>query len=310
MNKPVASYSAFAAWRAQHAAALKSSFARLFKRPFSSLLSLSVMAIALSLPLALGWSLMQLQQLSDSVQSSRAINVFFLPEVTVDQAKALAEPLRSDPVAASVRIKSPEEGLKDFQQSGELAKAVTLLGKNPLPVVMIIEPNGDESALLQRLKALPQVEFIQHDALWQQRLNAWLGFGERLLGLLALVFALGAVLAVANNVRLDIATREQEIAVLQQLGATDGYVRRPFLYLGGLLGLLSGLLAIALLLLAAHYIQPSIMALISSYGSSFRFVQAPFWVLPVLMLSAILLGIIGAWLAAGHHLRATRPVDL
>ena len=52
------------------------------------------------------------------------------------------------------------------------------------------------------------------------------------------------------------------------------------------------------------------MALISSYGSTFRFAQAPLWVLPALMLCAVLLGIIGAWLAAGHHLRATRPVDL
>ncbi len=69
-----------------------------------------------------------------------------------------------------------------------------------------------------------------------------LAFGERLLVACWLwLFALGAVLAVANNVRLDIATREQEIAVLQQLGATDGYIRRPFLYLGGLLGLLCGL---------------------------------------------------------------------
>lgn len=310
MNKPTASYSAFAAWRAQHAAALMSSVARLFRRPFSSLLSLSVMAIALSLPLALGWSLLQLQQLSGSVQSSRAINVFFQPEVTVDQAKALAGPLRADPSAASVRIRTPEEGLKDFQNSGELAKAVSMIGKNPLPVVMIIEPKGDERALLERLKAMPQAEFVQHDAVWQQRLNAWLGFGGRLLGLLALVFALGAVLAVANNVRLDIAAREQEIAVLQQLGATDGYVRRPFLYVGGLLGLLSGLLAVALLLLAAHYIQPSILALISSYGSAFRFAPAPVWILPALMLGAVMLGIIGAWLAAGHHLRATRPVDL
>ena len=63
-------YSSFAAWRAQHAAAFTASFARLFKRPFSSLLSLSVMAIALSLPLAMGWSLLQMQQLAGSVQSS------------------------------------------------------------------------------------------------------------------------------------------------------------------------------------------------------------------------------------------------
>jgi cell division transport system permease protein len=309
MNKPVAAYGAFSAWRAQHAAALRASFVRLIKRPFSSLLSLSVMAIALSLPLALGWSLMQLQQLSGSVQNSRAISVFLLPDVTVDQAKALAEPLRSDTSVAAVRIKSPEEGLKDFQNSSELAKAVSMLGKNPLPVVMIIEPRGDESALLDRLKAIPQAEFVQHDAVWQQRLDAWLGFGTRLLGLLALVFALGAVLAVANNVRLDIATRVKEIAVLQQLGATNGYIRRPFLYVGGLLGLLSGALALGLLLIAAHYIQPSLMALISSYGSAFRFVPAPVWAAPLFLVGAVLLGILGAWLAAGHHLRTTRPDD-
>ncbi len=52
------------------------------------------------------------------------------------------------------------------------------------------------------------------------------------------------------------------------------------------------------------------MALISSYGSTFRFVQAPFWVSAGAYARAILLGIFGAWLAVGHHLRATRPVDL
>ncbi len=309
MNKPT-HYSAFSAWRAQHALAFASSFLRLLKRPFSSALSLSVMAIALSLPLALGWSLMQMQQLSASVQSSRAINVFFKPDISFEQAKILAAAFESNPSVASVQLKSPEQGLKDFQQSSQLAKAVSLLGKNPLPVLMIIEPKGDESQLLTQLQAMSQAEHIQHDALWQQRLNAWLQFGQRLLIALAAIFALGAVLAVANNIRLDIATREQEIAVLQQLGATDSYIRRPFLYIGALLGLLSGLLALVLLLLASQYIQPSITALISSYGSSFTFAQAPLWLIPAVLASAIVLGIIGAWLAAGHHLRATRPVDL
>lgn len=309
MNKPV-SYSAFSAWRAQHGTAFISSFARLFKRPFSSLLSLSVMAIALSLPLAFAWSLLQIEQLSGSVQSSRAISVFFLPEVTVDQAENLAEPFRKNPSVATLRIKTPEQGLKDFQQSSELANAVSMLGKNPLPVVMIIEPAGDESALLAQLKALPSVEQVQHDVAWQQRLDAWLDFGKRLMILLAAIFALGAVLAVANNVRLDIATREQEIAVLQQLGATRAYIRRPFLYMGGVLGLLACILAFALIFIATLFIEPSIIGLISSYGSTFHFAEFPVWVLPVLLCSSILLGIIGAWFAVGHHIRATRPVSL
>lgn len=309
MSKP-ASYSAFSAWRAQHFSAFCSSFARLFKRPFSSLLSLSVMAIALSLPLAFAWSLLQIEQLSGSVQSSRAISVFFLPEVTIAEVKNLAEPISKNPSVATVRIKTPEQGLKDFQQSSELANAVSMLGKNPLPVVLIVEPVGDASALLTQLKALPKVEQVQHDVAWQQRLDAWLDFGQRLMILLAAIFAVGAVLAVANNVRLDIATREQEIAVLQQLGATRGYIRRPFLYMGGLLGLLACLLAFALILIATVFIEPSIIGLISSYGSSFHFVEFPIWVLPSLLCCSIFLGIIGAWFAVGHHIRATRPASL
>lgn len=309
MNKPV-SYSAFSAWRAQHGAAFISSFARLLKRPFSSLLSLSVMAIALSLPLAFAWSLLQIEQLSGSVQSSRAITVFFMPEVTVDQATMAAEPFRKNPAVATLRIKTPEEGLKDFQQSSELANAVSMLGKNPLPVVMIIEPNGDEGVLLTQLNALPNVEQVQHDVAWQKRLDAWLDFGQRLMVLLAGIFAVGAVLAVANNVRLDIATREQEIAVLQQLGATRGYIRRPFLYMGGVLGLMACLLSFGLIFVAALFIEPSIIGLISSYGSTFHFAQFPVWVLPALLCCSILLGILGAWFAVGHHIRATRPASL
>lgn len=309
MNKPV-SYSAFAAWRAQHRAALASSIARLFKRPVSSLLSLSVMAIALSLPLAFAWSLLQIEQLSSTVQKSRAITVFFSVDVGVDQAKTIAETFRSKQYVADIQIKTPEQGLKDFQQSSELAKAVSMLGKNPLPTVMIIEPAGNVSQLITELEALPNVDQVQHDVAWQQRLNAWLEFGKRLIALLAGVFALGSVLAVANNVRLDIATREQEIAVLQQLGASSAYIRRPFLYMGGVLGLLAGSLAFVFIFSAAFYVEPSLTALISSYGNSFQFIMLPIWVVPVILSGSIMLGVVGAWLAVGHHMRVTRLVSL
>lgn len=305
------SYSRFAAWRGQHATAFKASFLRLFKRPFSSLLSLSVMAIALALPLALAWSLLQMERMADKVQASRAINVFFLPEVGFDEANRISAGLNGDAGVAKRQLKTPEQGLAEFRQSSELAKAVSLLGKNPLPTVLVIEPaDADAMPLVQRLKALPKVEFVQYDGVWQQRLNAWMAFGQRLLLLLGVLFALGAVLAVANNVRLDIAAREMEIGVLQQLGASDAYIRRPFLYLGALLGLLAGALALVLLVFAGQLIQPSILALIGSYGSDFRFSPIPLALPPMVLLLAVVLGITGAWFAVGHHLRQTRPVDL
>lgn len=298
------------AWIGQHAGAFASSFSRLARHPFSSLLSLSVMAMALALPLALAWSLLQMQQLSAQVQSSRAITVFFQPGVDMVRASAIAAPFKNDATVARMQLKSPSEGLAEFQQSSDLAKAIAVLDENPLPAVMVVEPKGDETALLQRLRALPDVEFVQYDGLWQQRLNAWLALGERLLLAVAGIFVLGAVLAVANNVRLDIATRVREIAVLQQLGASDGYIRRPFLYTGGLLGLLAGVLAVALLLAGLSFIRPSVMALLRSYGSDFQFSAFPLWVLPAIFGMAVILGLCGAWFAVAHHLRQTRPVNL
>lgn len=302
-------YGAFAAWRAQHAAAFASSFMRLGRRPFSTLLSLSVMAIALALPLALAGALLQMDQLASKIQASRTISVFFQPAVSVETATRLAASLQSDPSVAKLRVKTPEQGLAEFQESSELAKAVAIIGENPLPVVWLIEPSGDETALLKKLQAVPQVEYIQHDRQWQQRLRAWLAFGHTILWLLAGLFVIGAVLAVANNVRLDIATREQEIAVLQQLGASNGYIRRPFLYAGGLLGLLAGALALGIVLLAAVQIKPRMVDLIGSYGSHFQFSPVPLWVWPAVLASALALGLLGAWLAVGHHLRKTRLVD-
>jgi cell division transport system permease protein len=128
--------------------------------------------------------------------------------------------------------------------------------------------------------------------------------------LLGALFAIGAVLAVANNIRLDIAARELEIGVLQQLGAGDAYIRRPYIYFGALLGFFAGLLAMALLFLAGQLIQPSILALIDSYGSTFRFSPVPLVFPLAILIEAVLLGIFGAWLAVGHHLRQTRPVAL
>jgi cell division transport system permease protein len=107
---------------------------------------------------------------------------------------------------------------------------------------------------------------------------------------------LGALLVVGNTVRLDIGSRREEIAVLQQLGATDGFIRRPFIYLGagtarGRARAL-GLLALA----AAAAAEPG--ALAGSYGSRFA-CRAPSRCGRLLLLAATALGWLGAWLASG-----------
>ena len=300
----------FKAWREQHAYSLVSSLGRFFQRPFSTLLTVGVMAVAMALPLGLAVALANVERLSGSVRESREIGVFLKTEVDARAAERLATELRERKDVASVTLKSPEQGMAEFRELSDLAGALELLDENPLPTVLVVQPSDDGAMLAVDLALRPEIELVQHDAVWRKRLSAWLGFGQQLTLVVAGLLCLGVLLVVGNTVRLEIGARRDEIAVLQQLGATDGFVRRPFIYLGAWYGFAAGLAALGLLTLATALLQPSLASLVSSYDSRFQF-NGPGWMwVVVIVFTTTVLGWLGAWLASGHHLRQTRPTDL
>jgi cell division transport system permease protein len=148
---------------------------------------------------------------------------------------------------------------------------------------------------------------VQHDALWRKRLDNWLRFGGRVALVLAGLLGLGALLVVGNTVRLDIQSRREEIGVLQLLGATDGFIRRPFLYLGVWYGLAAGALALALLTAAWIALRAPLAELAGSYGSGFTLQGVDAMQAAIVIGGATLLGWIGAGVVTGHFLRQTRP---
>jgi len=300
----------FRAWRQQHAYSLVSSLGRFFQRPFATLLTVGVMAVAIALPLGLGLGLANIERFSGSVRESREIGVFLNMEVDAAQAARIADELRARPDVAAVTVKTPEQGLAEFRQMSDLAGALDTLGENPLPTVLIVQPRDDGAALAEALKQRPEIATVQHDAVWRQRLSAWLAFGERLMWVIAALLGLGVLLVVGNTVRLDIGARREEIGILQQLGATDGFVRRPFIYLGAWYGLASGALALGLLAIAGVVMQPKLSALIASYGSHFQLDGPGLPGIGLVLAGATAIGWFGAWLATGHHLRQTRPTEI
>jgi cell division transport system permease protein len=300
------------AWREQHLYSLVSSLGRLLQRPVATGLTIGVMAVAIALPLGLALALGNLERFSGSVSESREIGVFLKAGVAEGRPAALADELRARPDVAGVSVRTPEEGLEEFRAMSDLAGALDVLEDNPLPYVLVVQPaaGDDGNALAEALRALPEADVVQHDAAWRQRLSAWLAFGERVVQVVAVLLGLGVLLVVGNTVRLDIGARSEEIAVLQHLGATDGFVRRPFLYLGAWYGLAAGLLALALLLVAGLLLQGRLSALVASYGSEFA-LSGPGWRGTLgLLAGAAAMGWLGAWLATGHHLRRTRPTDV
>jgi cell division transport system permease protein len=297
------------AWAGHHAFSLLASLGRIASKPFAALLTISVMALALALPLGLWQVLSNVERFSGNVQASREISVFLKPEIDAPGAGALLDTLRGRGDIVQVTLKTPQQGLQELRERSGLADAIDAAGDNPLPSVLVVVPNGDETLLAESLRTLPEADLVQHDTQWRQRLDGWLRFGNRVAWVLAALFGLGALLVVGNTVRLDIQSRREEIGVLQLLGASDGFIRRPFLYLGAWYGLVAGVLAIALLTAAALALQPAIAELAATYGSRFALQGfAPMHALAV-VLGAVLLGWIGAGVVTGHFLRQTRPTD-
>jgi cell division transport system permease protein len=306
-RKNRSTFSRLRSWSDLHFFSLVSSLGRIVGRPAAALMTIGVMAIALALPLALWLTLANVQRFSGTVRASRQITVFLHQDVGMDRANALAAQLRGRHDVAVVSVRSPAEGLAEFRKMTDLAPSLDVIDGNPLPAVLLIEPADDGAALAASLKAMPEAEIVQHDAVWRERLSAWLAFGERIAEILAALLGAGALLVVGNTVRLDIQNRSDEINVLQFLGATDGFVRRPFLYLGAIYGLAAGALALLLLALADMALQPSLAKLVASYGGDFQ-LEGPGRIGELgLLIGPLLLGWLGAWLATGHHLRLNRP---
>ena len=305
--------SRFGAWLDHHGFSIVASLGRLLRRPWATLLTVGVMALALALPLGLWLVLQNTARLGGEVQASRDVAVFLKPELDAAAAQALAQTLRARGDVAEVELVTPDQALQQLRQREDIAAAIDALGEDAaraaLPSVLRVAPRGDERLLADALAKLPEAERIQHDAVWRDRLDAWLRFGARAVLVLAALLGLGALLVVGNTVRLDIQSRREEIGVLQLLGASDGFVRRPFLYLGAWYGLAAGALALGVLTLAWMALRQPLAELAARYGSDFALRGlAPLPALLVLV-GAGLLGWLGAGLVTGHYLRQTRPVE-
>ncbi|CTP83253.1 permease-like cell division protein FtsX [Xanthomonas graminis] len=297
-------------WWDHHLHSIVYSLGRAMRKPWATLLTMAVMALALALPLGLSIALDNLKQFAGNVQQSRDINVFLKTGVDAAAANALATTLRGRADVAAVALRTPEQGMAELRDSAGLGEALDALDDNPLPTLLIVTPAAAEDApLAAALSALPQADLVQHDALWRKRLDGWLRFGERLVQVLSVLLGAGAALVVGNTVRLDIQSRREEIGVLQLLGASDGFIRRPFLYLGAWYGFGAGVLALGLIAASGLALGPPLAELADSYGSHFALHGLDALHSALVLLGTLLLGWLGAWLVTGHFLRQTRPTD-
>ncbi len=297
-----------ASWQEHHGWSAANSLRRLASRPLGSLLTIAVMGLALALPLAFYLLLGNVQRLGDALGQSQDISVFMQPGQGAQQAQLLATQLGGRAEVASVHVKSPQQGMDELARMQGFSGALKTLDDNPLPYVLQVQPRADVSAddvdrLVADVRTMRSVDMVQDSGTWRQRLDALLGVGNRVVLILASLLALAALLVVGNTVRVDIASRSEEIGVLLLVGASASFVRRPYLYAGIWYGLFSGLLAAGLAILIEFALAGPVARLSQTYDGKLQVGGLPLWLLVAVPIAAAALGWIGARLVSAWQLR-------
>lgn len=301
------------AWSAHHSNSAIESLLRLLETPLQSMMTWLVIAIAVALPAALFVVFSNVQQIGQSWQDSSQISVFLKQDVSEAQAQDLRTRWSRRADIAQASYVSPEQALDEFKRGSGLGELANHLDENPLPGVILIKPKVGGNApdvlnsLQQALIADPLVADVRLDMLWVKRLHQFIVIAERFVIALAGLLALGVLLVIGNTIRMAIENRRDEILVVKLVGATDAYVRRPFLYTGLWYGIGGGILAALILALGFWWLASPVAQLADLYQSNFRLQSLDFIESLQLILIAGITGLLGAWIAVARHLYVIQP---
>jgi len=297
----------------RHAQAFIGSLGRLVRNPFSTALTVLVIALALALPTALRLLVVNAQAATGGFSSAVDLSVYLKTDVPLQKAQQLERNLRERSDVARVELIPADKAMEEFRNYSGFGAALDALKDNPLPHVLHIQPRVESQSasavesLRRYLTAWPEVDIVQVDTEWVMRFNAILDVMRHLLAITAVLLGAGVLAVIGNTIRLEILNRRAEIEVTKLVGGSDAFVRRPFLYTGILYGLSGALMAWAIVEAAVIVLGTPIATLAALYGSHFSLQGPPLDDVGVLLGTGVILGWLGAWISAARHLHRIEP---
>ncbi|HEY9102183.1 permease-like cell division protein FtsX [Chitinimonas sp.] len=295
-------------WLRLHRLALGSTLKLFAANPLASGLNLLVVGIAVALPLGLYTLVSNLNDLSGRLHTEPEASLFLRLNTNPIEIDRVQTMLEKQPEVAAVKLISKQQALHDLEQSSGMSELLAGLGSNPLPDAfsLTLKQSSPEQldALAKRLQADPAIEFVQLDSAWARRLASIVELGRQTTLTVAALFGAGLLLVTANLIRMQILTRREEIEVSKLMGATDSFIRRPFLYFAGLQGLLGSVVGVVLVGLCLQRLTRPVDELATLYGERFALTLPGPDILLLTLAVVIALSFFGALLSVGRHLRA------
>lgn len=296
-----------------HLRASLATLGRLYAQPVATLMTVAVIAIALALPVGLYIALSNIGQLSSGWDGSTQISLFLHTHVEKRDAEKLMQRLEKHKNINKVEFIDKEKGLEQFKEISGFGDALKHLDSNPLPIVLVVHPKmqanepDKTTSLVKELGKHPLVELAQLDVQWVKRLYSFLEIANRSILVISSMLAIAVLLVIGNTIRLDIQNRREEIEVSKLIGASDAFIRRPFLYTGLWYGIFGGVLAWVITLISLILMADPVHKLALLYHSDFRLSGLGLANTLLLILISCLLGLSGSWLAVSRHLKDIEP---
>jgi len=299
-------------WLQLHASNCIGSLGRLLRHPFANFMTILVIGITLALPAAMHLMVKNAASMSGRWENALDFSMYLHKDVSLQDAERLADIIRQRADVREVTLISAEQGKQEFKAQSGFGAALDHLTNNPLPHTLIVRPGSastEQTVLLlnEELSNLPEADFVQVDTEWVQRFLAFLDIARRAVLMGGTLLGIAITVIIGNTIRLDIQNRREEIEVTKLIGASNAFVRRPFLYSGLWYGLFGGLLALALIGYGLHALSEPVARLSSLYDSTFAVLSLDPLESLAIVATGVFLGLAGSWVATARHMRAIEP---
>lgn len=289
-----------------HVESARTALKQLLRQPVGTLLTLMMLAVAMTLPLFMYLGIQSGQSVLGKLNESPQITVYMEPSATRTDNDTVEQLLKRDGRIDKIRFIGKQDGLEELQNNLD-QNLVSMLDSNPLPDVFIVTPDPATppegmQAIYQDITKLPMVESANMDTEWVQTLYRINEFIRQILWFLSLTLGMAFVLVAHNTIRLQILSRKEEIEITKLLGAPASFIRRPFLYQAMWQSVLSAAVSLGLCGWLLASVRPLVDAIFKPYGLNigWRFFYSG--EIALVFGFVIALGVFGAWLATTQHL--------
>lgn len=297
----------------QHAEQAVMSFQDLFKTPVSTIMTMLVLGVSLALPATMYIVLKNTNSITQQWSSPAEINLFLKKELSETRYNSLVKRIENYKEVESVVYISKQQGMDEFSKTAGFPAVARFLDSNPLPAVVVVTPKPyyrtaiAAQELLIKLERESEVEQARLDITWLARLDGMIALFKDAVFVVSALLLSAVLLITGNTIRLSILSQRTEIEIMKLVGATDSFVRRPFLYSGFWYGMLGGMLAWIISTVMAFWMEDAVIYLTQLYQTEFTIQGLDFLEVIILLIVSLSLGLLSAGISVKHYIAKIEP---